>query len=62
MYEQPEALWVVCPALMYWVGRVWLKTARGEMHEDPILFAVHDRASHCVLAILVLVLLFAWAV
>lgn len=62
MYEQPEALWVVCPALMYWVGRVWLKTARGEMHEDPILFAVHDRASLYVLALLVLGLLAAWTV
>lgn len=46
MYQKPEALWLVCPLLLYWIGRIWLKTVRGEMNEDPIVFAIKDRISH----------------
>lgn len=45
MYPNPEMLWLVCPILLYWVGRLWLITARGELHEDPIIFAIRDRIS-----------------
>jgi 4-hydroxybenzoate polyprenyltransferase len=45
MYSQPEFLWLICPILMYWIGRVWLITGRGQMHEDPIVFAISDRIS-----------------
>lgn len=52
MYSTPEVLWLVCPIIMYWVGRIWIKTARGEMHEDPIIFAMRDRISlHIVVMI-----------
>jgi hypothetical protein len=42
--------------LLYWLARVWLKTWRGEMSEDPIVFAVSDRASRW-LAVVGLVIL-----
>ena len=45
MYPLPQALWLICPLLLYWIGRVWMITARGEMHEDPILFAIRDHTS-----------------
>ena len=45
LYSNPEVLWVVCPVLLYWIGRIWLKTSRGEMDEDPIVFAIKDRVS-----------------
>lgn len=45
MYSTPEFLWLVCPILMYWIGRLWMITARGGMHEDPIIFAMRDRTS-----------------
>ncbi len=44
-YQQPEVLWSICPVLLYWIGRIWLKTSRGEMDEDPIVFAIKDRIS-----------------
>jgi 4-hydroxybenzoate polyprenyltransferase len=31
--------------LLYWVSRVWLKAHRGEMHDDPLIFAVTDKIS-----------------
>ena len=48
LYGRPESLWLLCPLLLYWISRTWLITHRGDMHDDPILFAVRDRTSHVV--------------
>jgi len=45
LYSRPEALWGLCALLLAWISRVWLLTHRGEMHDDPVVFAVRDRAS-----------------
>ena len=42
MYARPEALWVLCPMMLYWVSRMWLLTRRGDMHDDPVVFTVRD--------------------
>lgn len=49
-YGDPQWLWLSCPALLYWVSRVWIKEGRGEMHDDPLLYALHDPGSYVVLA------------
>jgi 4-hydroxybenzoate polyprenyltransferase/phosphoserine phosphatase len=46
LYQDPHVLWVLCPLLAWWVGRVWLLTHRGEMHDDPVVFALRDRHSY----------------
>jgi 4-hydroxybenzoate polyprenyltransferase/phosphoserine phosphatase len=50
LYSRPEVIWLLCPLLLYWISRVWLKTHRGEMHDDPVIFATQDRVSR-VLAV-----------
>ena len=42
---QSLPLWLVCPVLMYWISRVWLKAKGGELSEDPIVFTMRDRVS-----------------
>jgi 4-hydroxybenzoate polyprenyltransferase len=60
VYSSPEWLWPVCVAIFYWVMRVWLLTTRGQMHDDPIVFALKDRTS-LVLGLLVgASLMMAW--
>jgi 4-hydroxybenzoate polyprenyltransferase len=54
-YAQPQLLWLSCPVLLYWVSRIWLKEGRGEMHDDPLIFALRDPASYAVLAAMVAV-------
>ena len=44
-YQQPDILWLIVPALCYWLMRMWIKTHRGEMHDDPIVFSLKDRGS-----------------
>jgi 4-hydroxybenzoate polyprenyltransferase/phosphoserine phosphatase len=50
-YAHAELLWVFMPILVYWVTRVWLKTCRAEMHDDPLVFAARDRVSLVVAAL-----------
>lgn len=58
LYENPQILWVILPFLLYWISRAWLKAHRGEMHDDPVIFAVQDRISiYTALVISVVILL-----
>ena len=50
-YSQPDWLWLVFPALLYWVSRMWLIAHRGQLNEDPVLYAIHDKPSYLVGAI-----------
>ncbi|MDR6287117.1 4-hydroxybenzoate polyprenyltransferase [Methylopila jiangsuensis] len=45
MYRTPQALWVFPCVLFLWLGRVWVLSGRDELHDDPVAFAVRDRAS-----------------
>jgi 4-hydroxybenzoate polyprenyltransferase/phosphoserine phosphatase len=44
-YSKPHLMWPVCALLLYWISRVWLKTFRGQMQLDPVVFALTDRPS-----------------
>ncbi|MBX7143043.1 MAG: UbiA family prenyltransferase [Oligoflexia bacterium] len=48
LYSRPQVLWLVCPLLLYWISRIWLIAHRGKLHEDPIVFAIHDKVSYVV--------------
>ena len=50
LYQHRKPLWLVCPLLLYWVSRIWLLTTRGEMPDDPVVFALRDSGSWLVLA------------
>ena len=59
MYSHPKVVWLLCPILLYWSSRIWIKSVRGEMHHDPLIYALQDRASWIVLACSILVVAFA---
>lgn len=44
-YSSPEWLWLVPALIAGWTNRVWLLAHRGELHDDPIVFAIKDRVS-----------------
>ena len=53
LYRHPPILWFAVPLLLYWMSRVWFLAHRGKLHEDPLLFALHDPVSYATgLAIL----------
>jgi len=45
-YQRPEALWLLCPMMLYWISRMWVFTRRGEMHDDPVVFTIKDRRTY----------------
>jgi 4-hydroxybenzoate polyprenyltransferase/phosphoserine phosphatase len=59
LYAHPDLLWLGLPVLLYWQARVWLLTARGTMHDDPVVFALRDRTSYALFAAFLLVVAFA---
>ena len=58
-YLHPERLWFVCPLIFYWISRIWLLTHRGLVHEDPVVFALKDKASYAVGLVVCLIVLWA---
>lgn len=59
LYAHPQLLWLVCPLVLYWNMRAWLIAHRGQMPDDPILFALRDPASYVVGGATALLLLLA---
>lgn len=45
LYKQPHAILVTVGVLVYWISWMWLQSHRGEMHDDPVIFAVKDKVS-----------------
>lgn len=48
MYPRAELLWLTLPIMSFWIMRMWIKTSRKEIDDDPLLFAVTDKVSWTV--------------
>jgi 4-hydroxybenzoate polyprenyltransferase/phosphoserine phosphatase len=59
MYSAPLFLWTIVALWLFWIARAWLFAFRGQMKDDPVLFAVKDKGSY--LAGLAIVLAFILA-
>jgi len=45
LYRYPQRMWLMAPLMIWWTSRVWLLASRGELDEDPLVFALTDRVS-----------------
>lgn len=59
LYSRPRLLWLICPILLYWIGRALLMAHRRQMHDDPIVFALRDRASAVAIGLILLIVIAA---
>jgi 4-hydroxybenzoate polyprenyltransferase len=59
LYRHPGRLWLVVPFMLYWLNRVWLLASRGELDEDPVIFAIRDRVSLALAVCVAIVAVFA---
>lgn len=50
-YRFPSLLWGLPGAALMLIARFWLKASRGEMHDDPIVFAARDVWSWAIVAL-----------
>lgn len=53
LYERPAFLIGIVPFLIFWLGRLWTLSFRGQVNEDPLLYVSRDPVSLLVIAICV---------
>lgn len=56
LYYNTHLLWLVPPLFLYWIAHVWFIANRGEMHDDPILFASKDIVSYFVFGLIAIIM------
>ena len=59
LYRHPDVLWLICPILLYWVGRALIMADRRLMGEDPVEFALKDWNSLLSFALIGLIMIAA---
>jgi 4-hydroxybenzoate polyprenyltransferase/phosphoserine phosphatase len=45
LYRHPVRLWLVVVVLLLWLSQVWMLAGRGQMHDDPVVWALTDKRS-----------------
>jgi len=45
LYNHINRLWLLVPVVLLWLSRLWLQASRGELNEDPVVYAITDRRS-----------------
>lgn len=48
LYSRQTILGLLCPLFLFWCCRLWMIANRGEMHHDPVVFAMTDKISYIV--------------
>lgn len=56
LYDHPKMIWGAVPVMLFWISWMWMHAHRGEMHDDPLVFAVKDRTSQMAALAFALVL------
>lgn len=60
-YDSPEILWGVSLIVLFWISRTVLLAHRGEVNQDPVIFALTDKVSRWAGLVTVLLVLAASA-
>lgn len=45
LYATPQGLWGICAVLLYWITKTVMLAHRGQMQDDPVVYAARDRGS-----------------
>lgn len=53
LYAHPDFLWGVAYVMLFWKLRLWLIATRGNMNQDPVLFALKDPVSYVTGALII---------
>jgi 4-hydroxybenzoate polyprenyltransferase len=52
LYSRPSFIGLTAGLLLYWISYLWLVANRGQMPEDPVLFALRDRRSRVLVLLM----------
>lgn len=59
LYTHTKRLWLLIPVLLLWISRLWLLASRGELNEDPVVYAITDKKSLALGVIVMVIILSA---
>jgi 4-hydroxybenzoate polyprenyltransferase/phosphoserine phosphatase len=59
LYQHTNRLWLLVPVLLLWISRLWLRASRGQLNEDPVVYAITDRRSLLLGVLVALIVLSA---
>jgi 4-hydroxybenzoate polyprenyltransferase len=59
LYGHTRRLWLLVPVLLLWISRLWLLASRGELDEDPVVYAITDKRSLLLGVLVALIVLSA---
>lgn len=45
LYAHANRLWLMVPVLLLWLSQVWMLASRGQMHDDPVVWAITSKRS-----------------
>jgi len=51
LYTHREMIWLICPIVLYVVGRIWILAKRSELPDDPVAFMLTDWRTYVLGAI-----------
>ncbi len=55
LYPHVGLLFLIPIALGAWLARIWIRAARGVLHDDPVIFAIKDPGSWMIAAIIAVI-------
>lgn len=58
LYQTPEIIWCAVPVMLFWIQYMWMQAHRGNMHDDPLVFALKNRVSLTVALLVGVILVF----
>ncbi len=59
-YGNSVWLWAMPPVLFLWLARIWMICQRGELDDDPVVFAIRDPKSLVLCGVIGAAFLAAW--
>jgi len=59
LYDRSGPMLLICPVILYWLSRLWLKASRGDLDEDPLTLSMRDPVTYVVAAIVLAVMAFS---
>jgi len=59
LYRHNNRLWLLVPVLLLWLSRLWLLASRGQLDEDPVVYAITDKRSLALGVVVVVIVLSA---
>ena len=45
LYHRPKVIWLLCVLMLYWISRIWIIAQRGNLNDDPLVYAFKDHMS-----------------